>query len=564
MKNIFLKIYSLLFGILFFTSCTKSFDVPNTAAIPDNLVWEDQSLISAYVNRIYLDAQGVMDWSTSSPSWADEAGWGNNGQYGKNVAYGRISPDANDLNYWPYTAIRRINTFLVNSEISSLPVDLLTRLKGEVYFMRALQYFEMVKRFGGVPIIDKPQSKSDSLFVKRNSTSECFTFILKDLDKAISLLPNKSPEAGRITRAAAIAFKGRVLLYKASPQFNPNNTQSLWTDAFNANKTAIDSLNKNGYGIFTEGTNPYNMLWFSEMNKEVIIVCRHDYPSNVTSRDAAVRPLSASVNSSGSSQPTQELVDAFPMSNGKSISESPDYDPQKFFVNRDPRFYSVIVYNGCEYPLPGRSYTTQWTYFGSKIVSEAYRDGWGTNTGYYCRKAVDMTLTTAMCNYSGVDFIEMRYAEVMLNLAEAANETGNTLIGYDMIGQIRKRAGIPAGSDNLYGLKAGMNQTEMRNAIKNEKFVEQSFENKRFWDLRRWRQLGQLNGKRRHAFAPYANDVNNPSLGFIYKLENNDIEQDLKYPDNYYFLPISRTEINNNPNLKQTSGWENGTFDPLQ
>ncbi len=560
-----LKIFTLFFVVLCFTSCKKDFlDVQNTAGIPDNLVWTDQSLINAYVNSIYNDARGQMDWNISSPSWADEAGVGNNNQYAKNVVYGRITPDADELNYWPYAAIRRINTFMVNTENSSLTSDFLNPLKGQVYFLRAFQYFEMVKRYGGVPIITKPQTQSDSLFVKRNTTTECFAFIISDLDSAISLLPQNEVELGRITKAAAIAYKGRVLLYKASPQFNLSGNLSLWTDAYIANKLAIDSLNADGYGLFTDGNNPYNDLWFNEMNKEVILVYRHNYPSNTTDRDAAVRPLSTSIYSSGSSQPTQELVDAFPMANGKSISEDPEYNPQKFYENRDPRFYDVVVYNGAEWPLPSRSYTTQWTYVGYPIPSEAYGDGWGTSTGYYCRKAVDMTLTQALCFYSGVDFIEMRYAEVMLNYAEAANETGNTAIGYDMIGQIRKRAGIPAGSDNFYGLQPGMSQIEMRNAIKNERFVELCFENKRFWDLRRWRQLGQLTGTHRHAFVPYAVDVNNPGLGFTYKLANNDVEQALDYPNNYYFLPISRTQILNNPNLEQTKGWENGTFDPLK
>ncbi len=563
MKNIFVKIHTFIFVSLCFASCEDFLDVQNTEAIPDDLVWKDETLLTTYVNRIYLDAFSVMDWNTSSPSWADEASWGNSGQYGKNVAYGRITPDANELNFWPYASIRRINTFLVNVEDSPLPADFLSSLKGEVYFLRAMQYFEMVKRYGGVPIIKVPQQKDDDLFVSRNSTSECLAFILEDLDKAISLLTNKGLATARFNKPAAIAYKSRVLLYIASPQFNVSNNQALWTDALNACKTAIDSLNKHGYGLYDEGNDPYRDLWFNEMNKEVIMVCRHNYPTYTTSRDAAVRPLSASFNNSGSSQPTQEFVDAFPMADGKAITESPDYDLQKFYENRDPRFYSVVVYNGCQYPLPGRDYTIQYTYYGLN-TQDAFGHSWGTNTGYYCRKAVDMSLTPALASQSGIDFIEMRYAEVMLNYAEAANETGNTTIGYEMISAIRDRAGIPAGTDHLYGLKAGMNKDEMKKAIQQERFVELCFENKRFWDLRRWRQLDQLNGKRRHALVPYPVDENDIQKGFVYKLENSDIEQDLSYPENYYFLPISRTEINNNPNLEQTAGWENGAFDPLK
>lgn len=560
MKTFILGYISILVSLCFY-SCHDFLGVQNTTAIPDDMVWNDETLLTAYVNQLYLDAYVVMDWNIASPSWSDEAGWGNSGQYGKNVAYGRITPDANELNYWPYASIRRANTYLQNIENSTVSEKTKDQLTGEVYFIRALQYFEMVKRFGGVPIIKIPQERSDDIFVKRNSTSECFAFILEDIDKAISLLTNEGLETARFNKPAATAYKSRILLYMASPQFNRTNDNTYWKKAFDACAAAITLLDQQGYGLYTDGNNPYEDLWFEEMNKEVIMVCRHNYPTNVTHRDAAVRPLTASVNASGSSQPTQELVNAFPMADGRSIDESSDYNLQKFYMNRDPRFYSVIVFNGCEYPLLGRDYTKQYTYYGT---NDGFRNSWGTNTGYYCRKAVDMSLTPALASQSGVDFIEMRYAEVMLNYAEAANEIGNTAIGYEMICKIRDRAGIYPGANNLYGLKANMTQEEMRKTIQQERFVELCFENKRFWDLRRWLQLGQFNGKRRKALAPYLIDENDTSKGFIYKIEDCDIEQDLSYPDNYYFLPISRTEIYNNPNMEQTYGWENGTFDPLK
>lgn len=560
MKKYIFKYIAVLVSICF-TSCEGLLDVRNTTAIPDDMVWNDEVLLTAYVNQLYSDIYGEMDWNKSSASWSDEAGWGNSGQYGKNVAYGRITPDANELNYWPYESIRRANTYLQKIEKSSVSQKTKDQLTGEVYFIRAFQYFEMVKRFGGVPILKVPQERNEDLFVKRNSTSECFSFILEDIDKAISLLTENGLEIARFNKVSAVAFKSRILLYMASPQFNVSNDINKWKTAFESSKTAIELLDKNGYGLFTSGKDPYANLWFEEMNKEVIMVCRHNYPTNVTNRDAAVRPLTASVNASGSSQPTKELVDAFPMADGTPIEKSSEYDLQTFFKNRDPRFYSVVVYNGCEYPLIGRDYTTQYTHKGT---NDGFGFSWGTNTGFYCRKAVDMTLTPALASQSGVDFIEMRYAEIMLNYAETANETGNTSIGYDMISKIRKRAGIPAGINNLYGLKDGMNKEEMRKAIQKERFIELCFENKRFWDLRRWRQLDELNNTRRHAIVPYLVDDTDISKGFIYKVENCDTEQDLTYTENYYFLPIVRSELYNNPNMEQTSGWENGTFDPLK
>jgi len=158
----------------------------------------------------------------------------------------------------------------------------------------------------------------------------------------------------------------------------------------------------------------------------------------------------------------------------------------------------------------------------------------------------------------------MRYAEVLLNYAEAANETGQTQAAYNVLTAIRARAGITPGNGSLYGLQAGMTQDQMRQAIIAERRVELCFENKRFWDLRRWRLLGTLNGTRRHALESDINVPGNTAAGFTLKVQVEDVLQPLTLPDSYYFLPILRTELRNNPSLVQTKGWEDGTFDPLQ
>jgi hypothetical protein len=584
MKRNVYNLFFILITVSFLSGCSKVLDKQNLGQISGSIVWTDQNLINAYVNQIYLEfqttsgnlnSQGDLQkvdwfWNDDNDSYADEAGWGNSITHGQDVSYGRITPDKDPLDYWPYATIRKMNDFFGNINTSPLDPALIASLKGQVYFLRAFEYFEMVKRYGGVPIITKVQSLSDSLFVKRNKTSECYAFILQDLDSAAALLPDTytGNDVGRVTHSAALAFRGRVLLYKASPQFNPRGDISLWTDAYNANKTALAYLQTQGYGLYTTGADAYGGLWFDELNKEDILVTRHHNPENQDQHDAGVRPLSESYNWAGMSQPTQEMVEAFPMANGLPITDpASGYDFNNYWVGRDPRFYSTVVYNGATYPLSGKTGRIQWTYKGTTEnggPGDGYLADYGTSTGYYCRKGIDVSITQALAWNAGTDWIEMRYAEVMLNFAEAANETGQLQDAYDMLTAIRARAGITPGIGNLYGLKAGMAQTEMRAAIIAERRIELCFENKRFWDLRRWRMLNTLNGTRRHALESDIKVPGNIAAGFTLTVQTADVLQPLTLPDSYYFLPILRTELRNNPSLVQTKGWEDGTFDPLQ
>src|SRR5690606_24108891 len=176
----------------------------------------------------------------------------------------------------------------------------------------------------------------DDLFVPRNKTSECFDLILDDLDQAIALLPEKytGDEAGKINRGTAYALKGRIALYRASPQYNTSGSAVHWNSAFTANKEAYDWLVAEGYGLYPN----FEQLWFDELNKEVIFVTRFNNPEKVSGRARACRPQSEIINAPGPTQPTQELVEAFPMRDGRPISAHPDYDLSTYWEDRDPRF----------------------------------------------------------------------------------------------------------------------------------------------------------------------------------------------------------------------------------
>ena len=573
----FSKILYFSFCCWLAVGCTKILDKKPLDKVSDP--WSDPDLANAYMNRIY--AANLPEWTTEYATYSDESPGG--GSY----MYGQLTE--NSVSYWPYGQIRDINDLLVNIDKGTLPSTNKKVLKGQAFFFRAWQYWEMVKRYGGVPLILIPQDKSEDLFVKRNKTSECIQQIIKDLDSAIADLPaigpNDKENDGHVHKGTAMAVKGRVLLYYASPQFDPSQTSGRWQAAYQANKDARDYLQSKGFGL-----NPvFKDIWLKEMNKEDIFVRRYLYtPDNSESWhnwSASTRPLDISQGATGGNRPTLEMVNAFPMKDGKAINDPASaytYDPDYFWKNRDPRFWQTIIYNGAFYQVdanglaPGR---IQWTYVGGEQNNP-------TVSGYYMRKAIDTTQSAIDAYHSGTDWVELRYAEVLLNLAEAANEIGNTSEAYPLLTAIRARAGIDPGSNNLYGLKAGMTQAEMRQAIRLERQIELAYEAKRFWDLRRWRAFETtLNGTRRHgetitlkipstqweslrsSMSPqqlYDLLQTNYTTYFDHTVKLLDTQFDIDWKPEYYFFAIPTSTLELNSNLGQTAGWSGGTFDPLQ
>lgn len=549
-------------------SCTKVLDKPDLGAIPDDLVWNDVTLSTNFLNNLYFNT--LPGWPDPVNHASDEAG-GSTG-----TMYGQLT--INSVDYWPYNTIRSINLLL--QKVPAAPYNQADKntLLGQALFLRAWAYFQMVSRYGGVPLILKPQALEEDLNVKRNKTSECIAQIIKDIDDAAALLPASynADNTGRVTKGAALAFKGRVLLHYASEQFNPGQLQTRWQTAFDANKAAMDLLSSSGYALMPDFTG----LWFVEgsANTEAVLVTRYNNPGRTQTHDASVRPLEESQNFSGGDQPSLDLVNAFPMKNGLAITNpASGYNTATYWLNRDPRFATTVVHNGDIWALSGKTGRTQWTFRGAEAVG-------GTGSGFYSRKTIFEGYKPFDAERSGTDWIEIRLAEVMLNYAESANEINNVQVGYDMLKAIRKRAGIDAGSDGLYGLKAGMSQTEMRSAILLERRLELAFEGKRDQDLRRRRLYASvLNGKRRKGFdvtlikyggkaadffAAYATgSINLKTNYFDYFTETEkllDMNNEINFKNEYYFYAIPLTHLQKNPNLQQTSGWDGGTFDPLQ
>lgn len=573
----YLKLILYIFLCCIGSSCQKILDKKNLSAVNQQDVWNNLDLATAYVNAIY--AQDLPEWSTEWTNYSDESGGGGDHMYGQLTE--------NSIDYWPYQNIRAINVLLDNIDKGTLSLSNRQSLKGQALFFRAWLYFQMVIRYGGVPLLLKPEKLTDSLLVKRAPTSVCMNQIVADLDSAIAYLPvidASSPDNdGHVHKGTAMAVLGRVLLYYASPQFDPSQTASgRWQAAYDANKTALNYLQAHGFGLYPD----FAGLWFNEMNKEDIFVRRYQYsPDNNMSYNhwaAATRPLDASQGSTGANRPSLEMVKAFPMKDGKMIndpSSSYQYDSSYFWKNRDPRFNATIAYNGSLWPLSNEAGRIEWTYVGGEQNNP-------TPTGFYCRKAVDVTQDAIGAYESSTDWAELRFAEVLLNYAESANEIGQTSAAYPELIAVRQRAGIDPGTDGLYGLKPGMTQDEMRHAIMFERRIEFAFEGKRYWDIRRRRLFEtDLNGTRRHGYTVElkipeqqwdqirSSNTSQSMLNLLdqhytdyFKNEVNllDTKFSINWKPEYYFFAIPSKYLQLDSKLEQTDGWPGGTFDPLK
>lgn len=604
--------------ITLLASCKKDsefFDVEDPQGI-DSRIWHDEGAIGLFLNRAY----GVIMPQWLAPGTApgnlhitsDEMNGGNT-----TFLYGTIAENTvtdigtanNNVTANRYFDIRRCNLALESIDTSSvLPEQTKKTLRGQFFFLRAFVYFRMVNLYGGIPLVLKVQELTNDGIptVPRAKTSACIEAIVDDLDSAAAYLPATWPtaEKGRITRGAAMAMKGKVLMYWASPQFNPTNIASRWEEAYQANLAAYNMCITDGYALIPV----YSNLFITEDHAEAMIVRKYntsrDFGTNI---EAISRPVSEAPGASGSFQPTWNLVQAYTMSNGLPISHaSSGYSAVQFWQNRDPRFDASIAYNGAVWPLSGKATRRQWQYNG--VIDETS----GTIvTGFYCRKFCNTTLTPTQAVYnsntgggSGMDWIEMRFAEVIMNLAECANETGRLAEAKDKVRLIRQRAGIVAGAFD-YGLSIATDVTTMRSLILNERMIEFMMEGKRALDLRRTRNLHLLSARQSYKVAvklpyvsgpiPLVNGVPTPVPGRIYidvpnalgqrprdtininnlssystvftvpgtiaSLEGSNV---VTMPASYYFYPLPNFFSQQSYVIEQTMGWINGTFDPLQ
>jgi hypothetical protein len=604
MKKLYTVLLAALCVPMLFTSCKKALDNVDENNAVASQIFNDSTL--AILNLNYVYEQNLPSWagvspgsSISNPTGLSDEGYADVKFFRGTLGVSEVGDIATGVAVSNnYGKIRFLNTFIRDVNAGSLPAGTKNRLISQALFLRAFRYFDLVRLYGGVPLVLTPleavgDEAKNAALIPRSKTSDCIKQITADLDTAIKYLPRKwasSADWGRITAGAAAAFKGRVLVTWASPQFvtegvsDPNAPASIperWEAAYTACKQAITLLG-NDWKLNTS----YQNMWFTEVgNPEAVMITGYNNLTTETRKsntyDNSARPAYLGTGGSGTYQPTWEMVKAYPMLDGKmpGTSTKYTYTDQNYYQNRDPRFNATIAYNGTIWPIIGNQNYRLWTYF---VNNRTVEPGTASSTSFYCRKAVDPNALQSNVQFVGTDWMEIRYAEVLLNLAEAAAATNRSQEAYDNLILVRARAGIERGADNLYGLAAGLSGAPLINAIMYERQIEFAFEGKRFWDLRRRKLFATvLNGKVRTgkqinlnagapaslATSPYVGRdalTNDQAYAFFTILPKNlDNGYTINWRDEYYFFGIPQASINNNPKILQNKGW-GGSFDPLQ
>lgn len=489
---------------------------------------------------------------------------------------GFMSVLANPDPYWAnsYYGIRRANIFLKN--IGNVPIvqtadstaAKLTRQywRAEARFIRCFLYFELLKRYGGVPLVgNNVYTLDDDLQIPRSTFEQCVNYIISECDIVKdSLRKEPIPDAdwGRIPRGAAIALKCRVLLYAASPLFNgggfesdpvkkaltgyPTPDPNRWQAVI----AAAEELRAfNYYNLHNSGSpNAYAALFTTKKNVEIIFAKQSPNNTTLENFQAPIGYAGTAV-SQGFTSPTQNLVDAFPMNNGLqpfnpdgSVNVASGYNPATPYTNRDPRLDVTVFRNG--YNWLSRPVET---FDGGLDKPNIPGTPIQTKTGYYLRKFLGNFPTGSTYSNQSHNFPIFRYAEILLNYAEALNEVGRVEDAVTHIKSIRARAGIAAGANTRYGIAVGITQDEMRVLIRNERRIELSFEEHRFWDVRRWKTAPvDLAG------ALYGTRIT--KTGTMLTFDKIQVAT-MTFANRLYHMPIPYDETLRNRALIQNEGW---------
>ncbi|MEO9570359.1 MAG: RagB/SusD family nutrient uptake outer membrane protein [Polaribacter sp.] len=487
-------------------------------------------------------------------------------------------PTNNPYNYvWAqsYKNIRQIQEYIklvhdeglpyLSSEASSDLSDLVvTRYYGEAFFLKAWAEWELLKIFGGpgpdgtmlgFPIVNEILENDEYALLSRNTYQECVDQIMSDLDVAIANLPLKytgsdpfsSAELGRASGLAAYAVKAKVALFAASPAFNLTNDISKWELAA---KYAQDLIDQNGGLVSLKTFNVSN-----ENNSDHIWRLRDSRNSSTLERNLYPPTLYGN----GLVNPSQNLVDAFASKNGYPISDSKSlYDATTPYASRDSRFYKFIFYNG------DKGFTTETaTDFNSLETFQGGLDNFGgfisnvgTRTGYYLKKYLydidlDPTLDPAPAAEPKV-YVQLDLTDIYLSYAEAVNEAygqietapaGLNYSAKDVIKKIRQRANI---FSDPYLDEVSTDSDKFRDFLKNERRIELCFSGERFHDLRRWKDIVNIEDIKGVKITKNNDDT--------FSYENITVEE-RGYENKNYYLPLPYSELILNPNLKQNQGW---------
>jgi len=602
MKKIFY--ITILAASTVLTSCDDLFEPALENHRSLEAMWSEPSFAQGILANAYI----LMPYQTGPQSdvATDDAVTNELTSNYLRMATGSWSQEMDPMNQWQarYNAINYLNIMLENCDkvawanSEALNKMYYDRFMGESYALRALNYYFLLRAHAGytengqlmgVPLILKSQDANtpqSELNQPRATFNDCITRINEDLAEALKLLQYEDGDIksedlvpakykalgatmsdynrafgnhmrGKVNGRIVEGIRAQVALFAASPAYNPTADVTRWTQAADMAAVALDriggvaGMDKDGWKWSTNnsqidglksGGNPAEILWRENYSGDG----EHGLEDN---------HFPPSLYGKGRLNPTQNLVDAFPMANGYPISEAASgYNAQNPYEGRDPRLAASIVYNGDKM---GSAEIITGTY-GTNRDALNRDNGSSTRTGYYMRKWLrsDVNLTPGSVTGHRHYTPRIRYTELFLDYAEAANEvwgpTGKGTHGYsakDVIKALRQRAGV-GGTDDPYLEQCAANKDKMRELIRNERRLELCFENHRFYDLRRWKvELNKLNET---AQGMQIDKLTDGSLKFsvLPSVEAR------KYSDYMYYGPIPFTEIQKYDALEQNKGWK--------
>ena len=539
-------IAAAMFGL---TGCNKFLTPEPTDKYSETVAFASEKNAKLYVNSFYpiishyglfggayLSGNMYVDGLTDIMKTAGST-IGSNGAIANMYATnpGLITPDQNSLDIWTnaYYYIRLINEFMDGlDKKATFDTAVKTRLNAEVRYFRATLYFLLMRNHGSVILLK--ELTSDPLHA-RSSASDCWDFIEAEFEYAAQNLPQAwaSADAGRVTKGAAYAMKSRAMLYA-----------ERWQSAYDAANKVMAMVSDGTYALNSSYEKAFGS-YFTNNNKEAVLEFQYSYPNLTHNFDLITSPGGDYTGFGGDVEPTQELVESYEMAGGGAVDWSAwhatNVTATPPWESLEPRFQATVLYNGSSW----KGHTIQ-PFIGGVDGWTAFPPAAGSNkgasvTGYYLKKYVDQTHIDLINRASSQPLVEIRLAEVYLNLAESAYKLNNLPDANAAINAVRQRVGLPA--LNLSG-------TELYAQIKKERKIELAGEGHRYWDLRRWKDaVSQLSGLYVHGIkATYTGE----SFTYDY-ITCDDLPR--QFPEKFYAFPILSSERVNNPSCEQITGW---------
>jgi hypothetical protein len=566
-----IKIYLIFFFVtLVFQNCSDLLDRdPETnTTLEYEGIFKNTHSAPGFLNRAYnyLPSGFSFMGDAMLASACDEAKHSDAGSLIHLLNNNAISPTYNPDNVWDnmYRGIRICNIFLKEldpnrgliGKYNSIPQADRDNYKGQALFLRAFFHFELIKRYQNIFCVSKvldPLQEEEIFDIPQSDFQDAANFIANDCDSAAKYLPtilkDKEANAGRPTKAAPMALKSRLLLYAASPLNNPDRNVELWAKAEKAAKDVYDNASSLGLVLLSD----YGKIFSTPYNEEVIFATKADNTNTIEQNNFPI-----SYQGKGLTNPTQELVDCYAMVSSTYASPMSGYvatDPYGLAgKKREARFYATILFNNQDFK-------------GAKVESYVggkdglYSTSTASKTGYYLRKFVAPDVDLTLGQTVRHSWILFRYAEIILNYAEARNEVldspGSDKLLHDLLNLIRLRAGLRNFRSSSEYIKS---KDEMREYIKLERRKELALEEHRFWDLRRWKDVSALqaaiHGVKIQKVQNGSDSLGNPIYSFTY--ESFKVE-DRSFDEKFLWYPIPRAEVLKYENkgivIKQNAGW---------